>query len=102
MMALKFFHSTSAATACVNGNGGTMNNDLESWLLVAGGLLISAVGGWLLLQMNRSPNYHDKGTGSFSRAWCQLPKGISMTILGIGCLCAGIFGAGIGIALLLG
>ncbi|MDQ6959500.1 MAG: hypothetical protein Q9M27_00600 [Mariprofundaceae bacterium] len=79
-----------------------MNSMAQGWIFILVGLPLAALGAWMLYRLDKTPGYHDKSVGSFSRAWRYLPRNLMMTILGIGLLCAGIFGAGIGFVLLTG
>jgi len=73
---------------------------MEAWLFILIGLPLAALGGWLLYRLNKVPGFHDKSVGSFSRAWHYLPRNLIITVLGIGLLCLGILGTGLGIVLL--
>jgi len=75
---------------------------MQAWLFILIGLPLAVLGGWLLCRLDKAPGYRDTSVGSFSRAWRYLPRNLIMTALGIGLLCAGILGAGLGIVLLSG
>jgi len=77
-----------------------MNSMVQAWLFILSGLPLAALGAWLLYRLDKAPGYHDKSVGSFSRAWRYLPRNLIMIVLGIGLLCLGIMGAGIGFVLL--
>jgi hypothetical protein len=77
-----------------------MTSITQAWLFILIGLPLAALGAWLLYRLNKAPGFHDKSVGSFSRAWHYLPRNLIMTVLGIGFLCCGVFGAGIGFVLL--
>jgi len=79
-----------------------MNSMVQAWLFILTGLPLATLGGWLLYRLDKAPGYRDKSTGSFSRAWRYLPRNLIMTVLGIGLLCLGILGAGLGLVFLVG
>jgi len=79
-----------------------MNSMVQAWLFILAGLPLAAFGAWLLYQLDKAPGYHDKNIGSFSRAWRYLPRNLIMIVFGIGLLCFGIMGAGLGFVLLSG
>jgi len=77
-----------------------MSSMVQAWLFILIGLFLAALGAWLLYRLDKTPGYHDKSVGSFSRAWRYLPRNLIMMVLGFGLLCMGIMGAGIGFVLL--
>ncbi len=79
-----------------------MNSIVQAWIFILVALPVAALGAWLLYRINKAPGIHDKGVGSFSRAWRHLPRTIFMTVVGIFFLCLGILGIGVGISLLAG
>jgi len=77
-----------------------MSSMVQAWLFILIGLFLVALGAWLLYRLDKIPGWRDKSVGSFSRAWRYLPRNLIMIALGIGLLCLGILGAGIGFVLL--
>ncbi len=74
----------------------------QAWIFVLIGLPLAALGAWVLYRLDKAPGFRDKSIGSFGRALRYLPRNLIMIILGIGLLCFGILGIGLGIVLLAG
>lgn len=76
-----------------------MNSMVQAWLFILTGLPLAAFGAWLLYRLDKAPDYHDKSVGSFSRVWRYLPRTLVMIVFGIGLLCLGVLGIGLGLVL---